>query len=101
MVLLTVDCGALFIWRKQLWRSDGQQGIECAVFRNEGSERSSSLILEAEALAWARWPDERLFTYVQPNAIRSSNPGYCFLQAGWQRLRQVSNRGARLLEKLP
>ena len=26
-----------------------------------------------------------LYTYVAPSRIRSSNPGYCFLKAGWLR----------------
>jgi hypothetical protein len=35
MVLLTTDHLALFAWRK--FRSmDGQQGVNCAIFRNEG-----------------------------------------------------------------
>jgi hypothetical protein len=30
--------------------------VNCAVFRNEGPVLSSDLILEAEELAWGRWP---------------------------------------------
>jgi len=30
-------------------------------------------------------PDERLYTFVNPRKIRSSNPGYCFLKAGWRK----------------
>jgi hypothetical protein len=38
MVLLTPDARALFVWRK--FKSDnGQRGINCAVFRNEGGVR--------------------------------------------------------------
>lgn len=84
MVLMTPDARAIFVWRK--FRSgDGQQGVSCAVFRNEGGGRSSALILDAMRLAWARWPGERLYTYVAPKKIKSSNPGYCFLAAGWRR----------------
>ncbi len=53
MVLLTVDCDALFVWRKFIDKS-GQQGVNCAVFRNESDHLSSELILEAEQLAWER-----------------------------------------------
>lgn len=82
MVLLASDGCALWVWRK--FRDDsGQQGINCAVFRNEGVTRSSVLIREAMDAAWSRWPGERLYTYVNPRAIKSANPGYCFKQAGW------------------
>lgn len=84
MVLMTVWCDALFVWRKFIDAS-GQRGVNCAVFRNESKHLSSWLILEAEKLAWHRWPQERLYTYVNPRAIASSNPGYCFQVAGWQK----------------
>jgi len=81
LVLLTYDADALFGWRK--FKDDsGQRGVNCAVFRNEGTILSSELIIEAERPAWARWPGERLYTYVSPN-VRSSNPGCCFKKAGW------------------
>jgi hypothetical protein len=82
MVLLTVDEKALFVWRKFI-SDDGQKGLNCAVFRNEGPILSSDLIKEAMELAWKRWPGERLYTYVNPKKIRSTNPGYCFKIAGW------------------
>lgn len=82
MVLLTAACDALFVWRKFL-SGDGQQGINCAVFRNEGPLLSSFLIEEACRLAWQRWPGERLYTYVNPRKVQSSNPGYCFLVTGF------------------
>lgn len=84
LVLLGADEQALFVWRK--FRDDSnQEGINCAVFRNEGNQRSSDLIREASEIAHARWPGERLYTYVNPRAIQSSNPGYCFLKAGWSK----------------
>lgn len=53
MVLLTPTCDALFVWRKFI--SDaGQQGVNCAVFRNEGETLSSELIIEAQAGVWLR-----------------------------------------------
>ena len=82
MVLRTASCEAIFVWRKFI-SMDNQEGINCSIFRNEGAERSSNLILEACKLAWERWPGERLYTYVNPRKIRSSNPGFCFLSAGW------------------
>ena len=101
MVLLSPDCSALFAWRVQRYRQDGQHGVECTIFRNEGAQSSSALIDEACALAWARWPGQRLFTFVNPHAIVSSNPGYCFLKAGWVRLPGATRKGLRLLERVP
>jgi len=98
-VLLTEADDALFVWRKFIDDS-GQQGVNCAVFRNEGELLSSDLIREACAIAWSRWPNQRLYTYVDPEEIESSNPGYCFLMAGWQKC-GVSKAGQIILEFLP
>lgn len=97
MVLLTADCRALFVWRKFIDNS-GQTGVNCAVFRNEGDELSSSLILEAEQLAWQRWPGERFYTYVHSGKVQSSNPGYCFKMAGWRECGRTKG-GLLILEK--
>ena len=84
MVLSTPCAMALFVWRKFVC-GDGQQGVNCMVFRNETDMRSSDLIMEADALADARWPGERHYTYVDAGKIRSTNPGYCFQRAGWRK----------------
>ena len=84
MVLSTPCAMALFIWRKFI-SGDGQEGVNCAVFRNETDMRSSDLIMEADALADARWPGQRHYTYVDAGKIRSTNPGYCFQRAGWRK----------------
>lgn len=83
-VLLAHDDDALFVWRRFIDAS-GQQGVNCAVFRNESAHLSSSMILDAETWATDRWPGERLYTYVNPRSIRSTNPGACFKHAGWER----------------
>lgn len=82
-VLLSHDDDALFVWRKFIDAS-GQRGINCAVFRNESPHLASDMILDAETWADARWPGERLYTYVNPGRIASPNPGYCFKRAGWR-----------------
>lgn len=84
IVLLTKKADALFVWRRQRYSIDGQEGVNCSIFRNEGKVKSSRLIREAMEIAWRRWPGERLYTYVSPSRIRSVNPGYCFKQAGWK-----------------
>ena len=100
LLLLGADERALFSWRRYRDASQGQC-VSCTVFRNEGDQRSSDLIREAAALAWRRWPGERLVTYVDPRAVRSSNPGYCFLMAGWRHCGRNADGRLTLLELLP
>lgn len=99
MLLKTPDGLAAFIWLK-FKDASGQTGISCAMFRNEGSALSSDLIREACALAWGRWPGERLYTYVNPRRIKSTNPGYCFIKAGWRACGKTKG-GLIVLECLP
>lgn len=84
IALMTLKRDALFLWSKEKHRKDGQTGINCAVFRNEGDTLSSTLIVEAVEIAQRRWPGERLFTFVDGSKIKSANPGYCFKLAGWK-----------------
>lgn len=99
LLLTTEDGKGLFAWRK--FKDDsGQVGVNCAIFRNEGPVLSSLLILDAEPIAWARWPGQRLYTYVNPRKIRSTNPGACFLAAGWRRCGLTKKRKLVILEKL-
>lgn len=99
LVLRTAEGDAMFVWRR--FKDDsGQQGINCAVFRNEGRHRSSELIRQADAIADVVWPHSRHYTYVNPKAVASSNPGFCFLKAGWQRLPyRTKCRGLIILER--
>ena len=101
IVLLTLDCLALFGWHKAtVKRYSGEEGISCTVFRNTGPVLSSTLISEADELAWVRWPEEsRHFTYVNARKIQSTNPGYCFKQAGWHTC-GVSKGGLVILERV-
>lgn len=99
LCLLTQQCDALFVWRKFIDDS-GQQGINCAVFRNESEILSSLLIQEACEIAWNRWPGERLYTYVNAKKIKSINPGYCFKQAGFNHCGYTKKNKLVVLEKL-
>jgi site-specific DNA-cytosine methylase len=99
LVLLGSDGKALWAWRKFIDDS-GQTGVNCAVFRNESGHLSSWLVSEAVGWAWARWPGERLYTYVDAKAIRSRNPGCCFKAAGWREC-GTTKKGLIVLEKLP
>jgi len=102
MLLLTPDARAVFAWRK--FKSDnGQTGVNCAVFRNEGSSagRASELIEAAKACAYERWPGERLYTYVDPAKVRHKrDPGRCFRRAGFKPC-GVTKSGKLILECLP
>lgn len=102
MVLLTPEADALFVWRKFI-SGDRQQGVNCAVFRceREGKNVASGLIKEAMALAWERWPGQRLYTYVNPRMVRSANPGYCFKVAGWRLCGLTKARRLLILEVEP
>lgn len=100
MVLLTPCAKALFVWRKFIDAS-GQTGVNCAIFRNEGAGLSSSLINEADRLADIRWPMERHYTYVSQTKVQSSNPGYCFLKAGWKKCGITKTRKLLIFERLP
>ena len=98
MVLITRFFDALFVWRKFIDKS-GQEGINCAVFRNESDQLSSDLILDAEHWAALRWPGQRLYTYVNSRKIQSTNPGYCFKQAGWQVIGRTKKLKLHILSK--
>jgi hypothetical protein len=110
IVLLTVDCQALFVWIKNnMERFDRQVGVCCTIFRNETDTPhilSSDLIREADQLADGRWPGERHFTYVDAaetarRRSKHAQPGKCFLEAGWQSVGWNKTGKLVLLEKPP
>jgi hypothetical protein len=103
MVLLSVKADAVFGWRKFISR-DAQDGVNCAIFRNQGDDVAHELILAAERLAWARWPGERFYTYVDPRKVTPTMVrgypvwGWCFFKAGW-RFSGVTKSGKIILDK--
>jgi len=88
----------VFGWSSQVYRWDGETGYNCSIFRNESGRLSSEVILECEEIAVRKWGPDRFFTYIDPSKIRSTNPGYCFKQAGWRFVR-TNREGKHLLEK--
>ena len=73
------DDRARYVWRNML-------------FRNLGAGLSSDLIRSATDMTYREWigrygsiPRERLRTEIDIRRVRSTNPGYCYLQAGWER----------------
>ena len=100
MVLLWPDARAVFVWRK-FKSADlaGQEGVNCAIFRNEGAGIASDLIRAAHTAAWERWPGARFYTYVNPRRVqRKRQPGRCFLKAGWRYVRDAQGK-PRLTKK--
>ena len=98
IILTMPNRTALWVWRK-FKDGSGQIGINCAVFRNESSIRSSDLIREADAIADFCWPGERHYTYVRAEAVKSRNPGWCYLCAGWKRC-GYTKAGLHILERV-
>jgi hypothetical protein len=105
VVLRTLDGSACYVWRKFIDAGIDtrtglpQAGINCAVFRNEGSERSSDLIRQADQIADVVWSDRRHYTYINPARLRSTNPGFCFRVAGWTRC-GVTRSGLLVFERI-
>lgn len=99
LVLISLRLDALLVWRK--FRSmDKQDGISCAIFRNESDTLSSLMLKDGMDLAFARFPDDfRLYTYVNPQKVKSANPGYCFKVCGWRKCGE-SSKGLHILEYL-
>ena len=69
---------------RHLWRN--------MMFRNLGAGLSSNLIADATEETYRQWrarygelPPERLRTEIGVREVRSINPGYCYLRAGWER----------------
>lgn len=80
------DSRPTYVWRNNM-------------FRNLGRTLSSMLIVEAVRQTYLHWshrygglPLERLRTEVDPRAVRSKNPGYCYRVAGWHNRRMVRGK---------
>jgi hypothetical protein len=101
--------------RKAVWVShwpyghlalDGLDAFRCTMFRNESDLRSSDLIRAAMALTEEIWlpqgrPSYGWITWIDPAAIQSEVPGYCFRRAGWRHDRSwVPSRGSAHLIRL-
>lgn len=100
IVLRTWEGDAVFVWNKCI-NDNGQQGINCTIFRNESQYQSSELIRQADAIAFEAWPSERHFTYINASKIKSTNAGFCFKAAGWRRCGITKVNKLIILEKLP
>jgi hypothetical protein len=99
MILIAPTGEWVFVWNSAKFRADGQEGANCVLFRNEGRRLSSEIILLAEQEWDKKYGPCRKFTYVHPGMIRSSNPGFCFQKAGWEKTGHKSKKGLILLAK--
>lgn len=82
----TIDVKPRFIWRNMM-------------FRNLGAGLSSELIQDATKRTYEEWfkrygnlPAERLRTEIGIKEVRSRNPGFCYLKAGWEKDRVVRGK---------
>lgn len=76
----------------------------CSAFRNEGKVLSSVLIRQALAVSRWKWPEVPelgMVTFVDRSKVRSTNPGSCYLHAGFTRLREKTKGGLIVLQMLP
>lgn len=104
LTLVTVDERALWQTHYTDHPLDGLEVLRCSTFRNEGAGLSSELILEAMLVTlhlWDERPAEGWLTFVDRSKVSSTNPGYCFLAAGWTKDRTfVAGAWARHLIRL-
>jgi hypothetical protein len=113
IVLVSRDGLSVWGWWRPHPRSgiramNGLDGFTCSIFRRTGGALASEMVLDAELamltlaalgeLAGACGPSGML-TYVDAKKVASSNPGYCFKQAGWVRVGKAKKRGKPLLWK--
>lgn len=106
LVLLTHDETALWVtswpfaeYVKHAWAGAWMNSL----FRNTGDALSSDLIREAVSVT--RWhygesPALGMVTFVDAGKIRSVNPGYCYLMAGFERVGHTAG-GLVVLQMIP
>ncbi len=107
VILLTPAADAVFGWWRPhpasgLRAMNGRDGWTCSIFRNEGGQRSSALILAAEerlARLGVTCGVDGLLTYIWRAKVRSVNPGYCFKCAGYRRIGVSADGRKDLLQK--
>jgi len=67
---------------------DNLDAYRCSMFRNEGDQLSSDLIRSAMIVTedmWGPVPKDGWVTWINRREVRSTNPGYCFAQADWEK----------------
>lgn len=109
LALVTADGGAICAWRKEKHRLDGQDGVNCSIFRRESGPKASELLADARQRAWEKWPGARLFTFVNPRHVKPTIRnrghgypiwGYCFYVDGWI-FEGLTKGGLHILARYP
>jgi hypothetical protein len=106
VVLLTPEADALWItsWPKYVQHA-WPGAWNNTLFRNENhANLSSSLIIEAVAATLAIFgtpPADGMITMVAPESVRSNNPGFCYLKAGFRKIGYTVKRKRLVLQLLP
>lgn len=95
LVLVTGDELATWVTTWPKYNADGLEAYRCSIFRNEGPYLSSDFVVEAMRATEAEWgppPVDAWVTWVDTAKVgaNGSNPGYCFLRAGWWRDRSYA-----------
>lgn len=72
------------------------------LFRNESNTLSSELITQAVAASRTFWepPPLGIVTFVDATKVRSTNPGFCYLMAGWKHV-GFTKGGLHAFQQLP
>jgi hypothetical protein len=105
LVLLSDDATAVWVtswpfaeYVKHKWAGAWVNSL----FRNEGQYLSSELIRQAVAITRWYWepPELGIVTFVDATKVRSTNPGYCYLCAGFEHVGQTAG-GLVALQLLP
>lgn len=95
-VLRTLEANSVWVSYYSKYRDDKFDAIECTLFRNESSYLSSELILLASLMSFQHFGEsapKTIITYVKADSVKSSNAGYCYLKAGYRKLKHTSSRG--------
>ncbi len=105
IVLLSENADALWVTSWPRYASHEWVGAWVnTLFRNESSSLSSELIVEAVAATRAFFGDPPaigMVTFVDPGAIRSTNPGCCYRKVGFRRVGVTKERERIAFQLLP
>lgn len=104
LVLLNEDSSALWVtsWPRFVQHTWPGAWVN-TLFRKEGEGVASEMIVAAVAHTRAYFgepPELGMVTFIDPDKVRSSNPGYCYLVAGFEHERWT-RKGLRVLRMRP